>query len=186
MTAIGALPADVVVWAGGFAASPLAKDAGICVNARNQIVADPFLRSVTQPEIFSAGDMAAPLEEPGAPMRMSLFTALVSGAQTADNIVAAIKGKEPQPFSFAWYGQAIALGPNDAAGFATYPADTPVGPVYRGRTAVALRRFFVWYLKAALELERRFPGFFFWNGRGRYARQQNRRRSEAACQARRP
>ena len=183
VTATGTLPADVVVWAGGFRASSLAKEAGVRVNARNQIVTDPFLRSLTHPEIFAVGDMAAPLEEPGAPMRMSLFTALVSGAQAADNIVAVLKGQTPRPLSFAWYGQAIALGPNDAVGFATYPADTPVGPVYRGRTAVTLRRFFVWYLKAALELERRLPGFFFWNGKRRYARLQGRRRSQTAYQA---
>jgi hypothetical protein len=78
--------------------------------------------------------------------------------------VAHIKGKTPQPLSFAWYGQAIALGPKDAVGFATYPADVPIGPVYRGKTAVAMRNFFVWFLKAVLECERRFPGFLFWNG----------------------
>ncbi len=169
------LAADVVVWAGGFRASPLARAACLQVNQRDQILTDPFLRSLSQPDIYAVGDMAWPVVEPGAPMRMSLFAALVSGAQAADNIVAAIKGKRPQPLSFAWYGQAIALGPQDAVGFATYPADEPIGPVYRGRTAVTLRNFFVWFLKAVLEGERRFPGFLFWNGKKRYDQQQRRR-----------
>ena len=103
------LAADVVVWAGGFVASPLAQAAGIQVNQRNQVLTDPFLRSLSQPRIYAVGDMAWSVVEPGAPMRMSLFTALVSGAQAADNIVAEIKGQTPKPLSFAWYGQAIAL-----------------------------------------------------------------------------
>ena len=111
-------------------------------------------------------------------MRMSLFTALVSGAQAADNVARDIKGQEQRPLSFAWYGQGIALGPGDAVGFATYPADVLVGPVLRGKPAVVVRNFFVWFLKTALELERRFPGFLFWNGRKRYAGQKKRRQQQ--------
>lgn len=167
--------ADVIIWAGGFIASPLAHKAGIQVNKRNQVLTDPYLRSLSYQHIYAVGDMAAPVVEPGTPMRMSLLAALVSGAQAADNIVADIKGKAAQPLSFAWYGQAIALGPEDAVGFATYPADLPIGPVYRGKTAVTLRNFFVWLLTAVLEGERRFPGFLFWNGKKRFAQQQKRR-----------
>lgn len=166
------LSADLIIWAGGFAASPLAKEAGLPVNGRQQMLVDPYLRSLAQPNIYAVGDMASPVEEPGAPMRMALFTALVSGAQAADNIVAAIKGKPLRPLSFAWYGQGIAIGPRDAVGFNTYPVDKAVGPIFRRRTAVIIRNFFVWLLKAALELERRFPGILVWNGRGRFAKQQ--------------
>lgn len=180
----GLLASDLVIWAGGFVASPLAQEAGIQVNGRNQMLVDPFLRSLSHPDIFAAGDMAAPVEEPGAPMRMALFTALVSGAQAADNIVAAIKGKPMRPLSFAWYGQGIAVGPRDAVGFNTYPVDQPVGPIFRRMTAVYIRRFFVWLLKAALELERRFPGMLTWNGRKRFKKQQRRKQQvEAVHQA---
>lgn len=168
----GHLAAEVVIWAGGFVASPLGREAGLEVNERDQVLVDSYLRTLSHAHIYAVGDMAAPVEEPGAPMRMALFPALVSGAQAADNIVAEIKGKRLRPLSFAWYGQAIALGPHDAVGFATYPADAAVGPIYRRLTAVRLRRFFVWFLQAVLELERRFPGFLFWNGRGRFAKQQ--------------
>jgi NADH dehydrogenase len=176
----GLMSADLVIWAGGFVASPLAKEAGLQVNGRNQILVDPYLRSLSHPDIFAVGDMAAPVEEPGAPMRMALFTALVSGAQAADNIVALIKGKRPRPLSFVWYGQGIAIGAKDAVGFNTYPIDQPVGPVFRRMTAVIIRRFFVWLLKAALELERRVPGLLTWNGRNRYEKQQRQKRNRAA------
>ena len=116
-------------------------------------------------------------------MRMSLFTALVSGAQAADNIVAEVKGESLRPFSFAWYGQGIALGPKDAVGFSTYPADAAIGPIFRRMTAVRIRNFFVWFIKAALEMERRLPGVLFWNGKKRYAKQREKQQNHAPIQA---
>lgn len=169
------IPADLVIWAGGFTAAPLAEAAGLAVNSRRQMLVDPYLRSLTHPNIFAVGDAAQPVEEPGAPWRMSLYTALVSGAQAADNIAADLKGQSMQPLSYATYGQGIALGVQDAVGFPTYPADVAWSFVLRRRTAVTIRNFFVWALGAVLELERRWPGAFFWNGKGRYARQQRRR-----------
>ncbi|MEZ4867244.1 MAG: FAD-dependent oxidoreductase [Caldilineaceae bacterium] len=166
------IPADLILWAGGFVASPLAREAGLQVNAQNQLLVDPYLRSFSHPNIYAVGDAAFPVEEPGAPIRMSLFTALVSGAQAAENIAATLKGQPLQPLSFVWYGQGIALGPNDAVGFATYPVDQAWPLIFRRALAVRVRNFFVWYLSFALELERRFPGSFIWNGKGRYARQQ--------------
>lgn len=168
------IDADLVIWAGGFVASPLAKEAGLKVNAQQQTLVDPQLRSISHPNIYAAGDAAFPVEAPGVPIRMALFAALVSGAQAADNIVALIKGKEQQPLSFAWYGQGVALGTKDAVGFMTYPLDQRSGPILRRKTAVYLRNFFVWYLKCTLELERRIPGYFFWTGKKRYMQQQKR------------
>ena len=182
ITEIGQIPTDVIIWAGGFIAPGLAHAAGLRVNHRGQILVDPCLRSLSHPNIFAVGDSTQPVEEPGAPWRMSLFTALVSGAQAADNIVAELKGKLPRPLSYAWYGQGIALGLDDAIGFATYPADVAWRLIFRRRLAVRVRNFFVWLLGAMLEMERRRPGSFFWNGKGRYENQRRRqaRQSQAA------
>jgi len=175
----GQMPADLVIWAGGFMASPLAREAGLPVNAQNQVLVDPYLRSLTYPNIYAVGDAAYPVEEPGVPMRMSLYTALVSGAQAAENIAAELQGKAAQPLSFVWYGQGIALGPDDAVGFGTYPADRAWPLILRGRLAVKVRDFFVWYLGVVLELERRLPGAFYWNGKKRYAQQKRRQQVTA-------
>jgi NADH dehydrogenase FAD-containing subunit len=174
----GSMPADIIIWAGGFVASSLAREAGLQVNAQNQVLVDPYLRSLSHQNIYAVGDAAYPVEEPGVPTRMSLFTALVSGAQAAENIAAELKGKAPQPLSFVWYGQGIALGPHDAVGFATYPRDVAWPLILRRMLAVKIRDFFVWYLGAALELERRIPGSFYWNGKGRYAQQKRRQKQE--------
>ena len=173
------IQADIIIWAGGFSASPLAREAGIRVNAQNQMLVDPYLRSLSHPNIYAVGDVASPVEEPGVPMRMSLFTALITGAQAAENIAAEIKGKPQQPLSFDWQGQGIALGPNDAVGFSTYPADVAWRLIFRRKAAVRIRNFFVWVLSAMLEMERRFPGSFYWTGKKRYARRQRRRARQA-------
>jgi NADH dehydrogenase FAD-containing subunit len=170
------LASSVCVWCGGFQVPGLAKAADLPVNAQNQLLVDPFLRSTVYANIYAIGDAASPVEDPGTPLRMSLFVALITAALAADNVTAVLKQKAQRPLSFATYGQAIALGPYDAVGFNTFPADRPAGPILRRKTAVRLRRFFVWLLFVFLQIERRLPGFFFWLGRGRYARQQRKMR----------
>jgi NADH dehydrogenase len=163
---------DLLLWAGGFRGLSLARQAGLAVNERDQILVEPTLRSISQPAIYAVGDAARPLEEPGVPLRMGLLPALTMGAQAADNLVAEIKGKEQKPLRFAYYGQGIAMGPNDAVGFAGYPAERVTGPILRGRLGVFIRNFFVGLLFSILEVERRWPGFYFWMGKGRYNKQQ--------------
>jgi NADH dehydrogenase len=158
---------DCCVWAGGFRASSLPRVAGVQVNQRQQILTSPYLHSLSHPTIYAVGDAVAPVHNTGAPVRMSLVTALVTGAHVADNISRLIKGQSQKPLGFSTYGQGIALGRNDAVGFNTFPNDRPVGPLVTGRAGLKLRNFFVWLLLFVLTLERYWPGFFFWLGRNR-------------------
>src|SRR5262245_741741 len=50
------LPFDLCLWAGGFAVAPLARSAGLAVNAHGQVLVDAYLRSVCEPTIYGAGD----------------------------------------------------------------------------------------------------------------------------------
>jgi NADH dehydrogenase len=178
-----AMPFDVLLWAGGFRAIPLAAEAGLNVNQKGQILVDPYLRSISHPEIYAVGDAAHSVEEPGVPLRMSLMTALVRGALAADNIRALLKGEKQKTLGFDYYGQGIALGLKDAVGFAAYPNDNPIGPIVRGRAAVFIRNFFVSLLGQMLELERRRPGLFFWTGKRRYDRAKRAAASGRASEA---
>ena len=54
------------------------------VNERGQIVIDPYMRSISHPDIYALGDAAYPLEAPGVAVRMAAFTAAVMGAHGAD------------------------------------------------------------------------------------------------------
>lgn len=168
------IESDLVLWAGGFVAPPLARNAGLEVGPRGEILVDPTLSSISHPDVYAIGDAALPVEPPGVHWRMGLLPALVSGAQAADNIVARLRAAPARPLSFVWYGQGIALGPDDAIGFMGYPDDEPHGPIIRGAAAVRIRDVFVRALLGVLALERRYPGRFTWNGRGRYESQRRR------------
>jgi len=165
----GAMPCDLCVWTGGFIAPPLARDAGLTVNERNQVVIDPFMRALSHPEIYAIGDSAFPLEKPGAPVRMSAVTATILGAHGADCLSAVLRGKQPRPLSFAYLGQGIALGRGNAIGFNNYPDDTPRHPYFTGWLGYQTRELFVRYLADAPRIEKRWPGAFVWPGKRRYS-----------------
>ena len=114
---------------------------------------------------------------------MSLLSAITGGTHAADNITALLRGREPSPLSFAHYGQAISMGPSDAVGFLGYPDDKARGPIYRGQTAVVLRNFFVASLFKVLELERRFPGFYYILGKGRYAKSKRAQKRQQSSES---
>ncbi|MFN8373733.1 MAG: FAD-dependent oxidoreductase [Anaerolineae bacterium] len=169
VTASGAyIPFDACLWAGGFRAQPLARESGLTVNDYGQILVDPFMRSISHPDIYALGDAAYPIEEPGVRVRMSAFTAAVLGAHAADCLSAVLRGSTPKPLSFAYAGQGIALGRHDAIGFNNYPNDKPNMPYFTGKLGVEIREFFVRFLADAAGIERRMPGFFLWMGKGRY------------------
>jgi NADH dehydrogenase len=169
LTASGeVLPFDVCLWTGGFTVPRLAREAGLAVNERGQVLVDPFLRSVSHPEIYAVGDAAYPVEPPGAAVRMAAFTAVLMGAHGADSLSAAVQGRTPKPFSFAYLGQAISLGRRDAIGFNNIPDDVPNWPYFTGRAGVEGREFFVRLLADQPNFERRLPGAVVWLGKGRY------------------
>ena len=170
---------DLCIWTGGFVAPPLAKEAGLAVNERNQVVVDPFLRSISHPEIYAIGDAASPREDPGVRVRMSAFTAAIMGAHGADSLSAVLHGKAPRPFSFAYLGQGIALGRHNAIGFNNYPDDKPIPPYFTGWLGYQIREAFVRYLAAAPRFERRWPGLFVWPGKHRYEAAQRQQQAKA-------
>jgi len=167
------IPCDLCVWTGGFVASSLAREAGLDVNERNQILVDPFLRSISHPEIYAIGDAAHPREDPGVPVRMSAVTATIMGAHGADCLSAVLRGKTPRPLSFAYLGQGIALGRHNAIGFNNYPDDKPNPPYFTGWLGYLIREGFVRYLAAATQR----PGIYVWLGKRRYARAQRRQQA---------
>jgi len=167
------LACDLCIWTGGFVAPPLAREAGLAVNERNQVIVDPFLRSISHPEIYAIGDAAHPREDPGVPVRMSAFTATILGAHGADSLSAVLRGKSPRPLSFAYLGQGIALGRHNAIGFNNYPDDTPRPPYFTGWLGYQIREGFVRLLATATQ-----HGAIVWLGKRRYERAQRRQQAK--------
>ena len=165
------IEADLCVWSGGLRTAPLARVAGLAVDAIGRIFVDPTLRSISHPHIVAIGDAARPIAPTGAPYRRSAFAAIVSGAYAGDAIRTRLAGRQPRPFSYSVFGQGIAIGPG-GVGFPSYPDDSQVLFILEGHTARRVRNFFVWFLAVTLKLERKYPGFFYWPGRKRVSWQQ--------------
>jgi NADH:quinone reductase (non-electrogenic) len=86
------LACSLCIWAAGFVVQPLPREAGLPVNERDQMLVDPFLRSISHQEIYAIGDAASPVENPGvAHVRMSAFTAGIMGAHGADCVNAMLR-----------------------------------------------------------------------------------------------
>ena len=169
-TDAGPIPFDVCLWAGGFTVPMLARESGLAVNERGQILIDRYMRSISHPTIMAIGDAAYPPEEHGVKVRMSAFAAMLMGAHGADSLSAVLQGWTPSPFRFAYLGQGIALGRHDAIGFGLEPDDKPRAPFFTGRAGYEGREFFVRFLANAPRLERIWLGALLWEIRYRYAR----------------
>ncbi len=157
-----ALPFDRCLWAGSFMVPPLAREAGLQVNARGQVLVGPDLRSLSHPEIVVAGDAAAFAEDPGAPIRMACATAMPQGAAAADTILASLAGKPAPAFSFRYLIQCISLGRKNGLVQFVHPDDSPREKIITGRPAALVKELICRFTTFSLAMERRRPGSYTW------------------------
>jgi NADH dehydrogenase FAD-containing subunit len=173
------LACDLCIWTTGFVVQPLARESGLAVNERDQVLVNPFLHSVSHPQIYAIGDAASPVEDPGVShVRMSAFTASIMGAHGADCLSAELAGKATKPLSFAYVAQAVALGQNHAIFLPLTPDDRPRPPYITGRVGAFTREAFVGFVVTATLAQHRFPAMFSWLGKGRYEQQRQKRALE--------
>ncbi|HET6319184.1 MAG TPA: FAD-dependent oxidoreductase, partial [Chloroflexota bacterium] len=173
---------DACIWVAGFAVPGLAQRSGLRVNERRQIVIDRAMRSLSHPEVYAAGDAAFPLAEPGAPVRMSLYTALLMGAHAADTLAAQLNGRTPSAFGFSYGALALSLGRHDGVvQFLDPNTDAPLKYIFTGSLANRLRETFVKLAVQIIRLQRSLPWIFYWPGKNklRHVRVDARREVEA-------
>jgi NADH dehydrogenase FAD-containing subunit len=159
---------DICVWVGGFDVSDLAQRAGLRVNARGQILIDRAMRSLSHPEIYAVGDSAFPAEEPGAPIRMSLYTAIMMGAHGADCLAAQLNDKPPTAFGLSYFALGLSLGRKDGVfQFLNWNTDTPLSLILTGKLANLTREFFVTFALWVIKVQRTIPWVFEWPGKNK-------------------
>jgi NADH dehydrogenase len=124
---------EICVWAGGLIAQPLAREAGLAVNERGQVLVDAMLRSISHPGIYAIGDQACVEGAPGSPLHMSCKIAMPMGAHGADNLSAWVLGKVEQPFDFRDTGICISLGRKDGIVQVRRADGTPANFAFTGR-----------------------------------------------------
>ncbi len=158
---------DACIWTGGFAISPIAKEAGLQVNSAGQILVDPYLCAVENPNIYAVGDAALPEDDPGAPVRMSLYAAVLMGAHVADVVAAKIKKRRPLPFGMIYMAIGISLGSKDGlVQYLTWSRDTGLEFIFTGRIALGVRESFVRLALALIRIQHWLPPvFFYWPGK---------------------
>jgi NADH:ubiquinone reductase (H+-translocating) len=153
------LPFDVSLWAGAFAVSGLARDAGLSVNERDQILIDEQMRSLSHPDIYAIGDAAY---APEMPTRMGCVSAMPMASQAANNLAALLNGKEQTPFRFAYVAQCISLGRHEGLLQMVTSDDQPKEQILTGRLAVWIKEMICLGAAWTLYLERTLPGIYMW------------------------
>ena len=144
MTREGRLDADLVVWCGGFRPSPIARDAGLEMDAAGRILVDDALRS-SDPRIYAIGD-AASFRHLG----MQCAVALPMGAFVADHIA----GVTRAPFSFAYAVTCVSLGRSDGIVQMKNPDGSPREHFVTGRPAAWLKELVCRYAVLSIRMER--------------------------------
>ncbi len=133
------IPSDLTVWAGGFAVSALATEAGLSVDRIGRVLVDDQLRSVSHPNVFAVGDTAAARTVGGAASRMCCQTALPMGVAVARIIAADLRGRRvaAPPSRYVWTN--ISIGRHDAVTQFARPDDTSRRAVLTGTAAAKFK-----------------------------------------------
>lgn len=131
--------ADVIVWAAGFRVPALAAEAGLAVDTVGRMAVDDRLRSVSHPNIYGVGDVAAAPTPGGIQTRMSCQTAMQMAPYVAQEITRTLCGRPSKPVAIRYIWQNISLGRHDGVTQFTRSDDTPAGPILTGRTSARFK-----------------------------------------------
>ncbi|HVG09161.1 MAG TPA: FAD-dependent oxidoreductase [Thermoanaerobaculia bacterium] len=150
------IPFDLCIWAGGFEALPLAREAGLPTDAAGRVRVDDTLRVPGHSEIFVAGDAAVAAGAGGWMIRMGCVSALPMGAHVGENVARVLQSREPKPFPFAIVIRCVSLGRKDGLVQFTAADDAPTGKVWTRRAAAFVKEMICqmtyWVMRGELRL----------------------------------
>lgn len=112
------LPAAVVLWAAGVAASPLGKKLGAQVDRAGRVLVNPDLSIPGHPEVLVIGDLAALKDEHGRWLPGVAPVAIQQGKATAHNIGRELRHEARKDFHYFDKGSLATIG--RAAGVAQF------------------------------------------------------------------
>jgi NADH:ubiquinone reductase (H+-translocating) len=104
------LPAAVILWAAGVAASPLGKKLGARLDRAGRVLVNPDLSIQGHPEVFVIGDLASLKDKSGQLVPGVAPAAIQQGKATARNIVRDLQGKPRQNFHYLNKGSLATIG----------------------------------------------------------------------------
>jgi NADH:ubiquinone reductase (H+-translocating) len=112
------IPAVVILWAAGVAASPLGKKLGVPIDRAGRVMVEPDLSVPGHPEVFVIGDLAALKDKNGKPLPGLAPVAMQEGDAVAKTIGRDLKHKPRKPFHYFDKGTLATIG--RAAGVAQF------------------------------------------------------------------
>ncbi|HSY63988.1 MAG TPA: NAD(P)/FAD-dependent oxidoreductase [Terriglobales bacterium] len=104
------LPAAVILWAAGVAASPLGKKLGAPVDRAGRVLVNADLSIPGHPEVFVIGDLAALKDKNGQLVPGVAPAAIQQGKATARNIANDLQGKPRRDFHYVNKGSLATIG----------------------------------------------------------------------------
>jgi NADH dehydrogenase len=104
------IPAGTVVWTAGNRPHPLLETLASERNRSGAVVVDGTLRVNGLEDVWAVGDCAEILDPHGRPCPPTAQHAMREGKLAAENVVAALRGKDLRPFRFRPLGVLVALG----------------------------------------------------------------------------
>jgi NADH dehydrogenase len=108
------LEAQTILWVAGVAASPLARSLGVPLDRAGRALVNPDLSLPGHPEVFVIGDLANFVHQTGAPLPGVAQVAIQQGRRAAENVLAAVRGEEREPFHYRDPGNLAVLGRGSA------------------------------------------------------------------------
>lgn len=108
------LPAAVILWAAGVAASPLGKKLGAATDRAGRVLVNSDLSIPGHPEVFVIGDLAALKDEQGKLLPGVAPVALQEGAAAAKNIKHDLHREPRKDFHYFDKGSLATIGRNAA------------------------------------------------------------------------
>jgi len=104
------LPAEVVLWAAGVAASPLGASLGVPVDRAGRVFVEPDLSLPGHREVFVIGDLATLKDERGNPLPGVAPVAMQQGKCAARQIGADLAGRPRETFHYFDKGSLATIG----------------------------------------------------------------------------
>jgi NADH dehydrogenase len=104
------IPAAVILWAAGVAASPLGKKLGVPTDRAGRVLVSPDLSIPGHPEVFVVGDLASLKDEQGKLVPGVAPAAMQQGKAVAHNIGGDLEGKPRQNFRYRDKGSLATIG----------------------------------------------------------------------------
>jgi len=112
------LPAAVILWAAGVAASPLGKKLGVPLDRAGRVLVNPDLSIPGHREVFAIGDLAFLKDTQGKIVPGVAPAAMQEGKAVAHNIARDLRGEPRQDFRYLDKGNLATIG--RAAGVAEF------------------------------------------------------------------